>query len=276
MDTSFDNSQTTQDLTPSAKLALMHAQAAAAQDQEFKVESVTTLSSGALSGDLSVGEAADNQGDEEEAEEVVEPVREQPAPKKKAGLDLDSEAAFPSLSSSSRPAAVSGWGAGSSARLKQVSPSASAATPHAPAAKKIRNLVTDTLDLAREEQISNQPNKPLGFKSAADSIKQIMSKTGTTINASTSRIGTTTYLIQGKEADVAKAKREILANLAVKVCYVYRDLEYGLKQVLTRCFVSIVERSIGSSFLYSTFHHWRQGCYPQANPEPFRYSYYCS
>lgn len=213
MDTSFDNQQGTQDLTPSAKLALMHAQAA--QDQESKVESVTTLSSSALSGDLSVGEASELQ--EEEVEQVAEPVRELPK-KKKAALDLDSESAFPSLSSSSRPAAVSGWGAGNSARLKQASYSPSATAPHAPAAKKVRNIVTDTLELAREEQIANQPNKPLGFKSAAESIKQIMTKTGTTINASTSRVGTTTYLIQGKEGDVAKAKREILANLAVKVC----------------------------------------------------------
>ncbi|GAB5585670.1 hypothetical protein Unana1_00570 [Umbelopsis nana] len=212
MDTSFDNQQGTQDLTPSAKLALMHAQAA--QDQESKVESVTTLSSGALSGDLSVDEASELQ--EEEVEQVAEPVRELPK-KKKAGLDLDSESAFPSLSSSSRPTAVSGWGAGNSARLKQASYSPSATAPHAPAAKKVRNIVTDTLELAREEQIANQPNKPLGFKSAAESIKQIMTKTGTTINASTSRAGTTTYLIQGKEGDVAKAKREILANLAVKL-----------------------------------------------------------
>lgn len=216
MDTSFDNQQTAQELTPSAKLALMHAQAA--QDQDSKIESVTTLSSGALSGDLSVGEASEAQEAEEqvEEEEVAEPVRE-PAPKKKVGLDLDSESAFPSLSSSSRPAAVSGWGAGSAARLKQASPAPSGAAPHTPAAKKVRNVVTDTLELAREDQIANQPNKPLGFKSAAESIKQIMSKTSTTINASSSRAGTTTYLIQGKEADVAKAKREILANLAVKV-----------------------------------------------------------
>ncbi|KAH8555232.1 hypothetical protein BGW37DRAFT_476269 [Umbelopsis sp. PMI_123] len=212
MDTSFDNQQPTQDLTPSAKLALMHAQAA--QDQESRVESVTTLSSGALSGDLSVGEADDTK--EEDVEIVVaEPARE-PTPKKKVGLDLDSESAFPSLSSSSRPAAVSGWGAGGSARLKQASPSQSSA-PHTPAAKKTRSIVTDTLELAREEQIANQPNKPLGFKSAAESIKQIMSKTSTTINASTSRAGTITYLIQGKEADVARAKRDILANLAVKL-----------------------------------------------------------
>jgi hypothetical protein len=209
MDTSFDNQQATQDLTPSAKLALMHAQAS--QDQEIKVESVTTLSSGALSGDLSVGEATDIQGEEEEEKPVVEQV----APKKKAGLDLDSESAFPSLSSSSRPTSVSGWGAGNSARLKQAS--SSPGSTHAPTAKKVRNVVTDTLELAREEQIANQPNKPLGFKSAAETIKQIMLKTGTTINASTSRIGTITYLIQGKESDVAKAKREILAGLAVKV-----------------------------------------------------------
>jgi hypothetical protein len=211
MDTSFVNQQATQELTPSAKLAMMHAQAA--QDQENKVESVATLSSGSLSGDLSVGEVADIQDEEDVEEEVVsEPV----VPKKKAGLDLDSESAFPSLSASSRPAAVSGWGAGNSARLKQTS--SSPGTAHALAAKKARNVVTDTLELAREEQISNQPNKPLGFKSAADSIKQIMAKTGTTINASTSRAGTITYLIQGKESDVSKAKREILANLAVKVC----------------------------------------------------------
>lgn len=209
MDSSFDNQQATQDLTPSAKLALMHAQAA--QDQEKDAEITTTLSSSALSGDLSVGEAGDAQ--EEEEEVVREPVK----PKKKAGLDLDSESAFPSLSSSSRPAAVSGWGAGSTARLKQASPAADATTK-TPAAKKVRNVVTDTLELAKEEQIANQPNQPLGFKSASDSIKQIMSKTSTTINASTSRAGTTTFLIQGKEADVAKAKREILANLAVKVC----------------------------------------------------------
>jgi hypothetical protein len=209
MDSSFDNQQATQELTPSAKLALMHAQAA--QDQEKDVEITTTLSSSALSGDLSVGEAGDIQEDE------IEVAREPVKPKKKSGLDLNSESAFPSLSSSSRPAAVSGWGAGSTARLKQASPAAGA-TAKTPAAKKVRNVVTDTLELAKEEQIANQPNKPLGFKSAAESIKQIMTKTSTTINASTSRAGTTTYLIQGKEADVAKAKREILANLAVKVC----------------------------------------------------------
>ncbi|CAM0143028.1 hypothetical protein VKS41_006214 [Umbelopsis sp. WA50703] len=208
MDSSFDNQQATQELTPSAKLALMHAQAA--QDQEKDVEITTTLSSSALSGDLSVGEAGDIQEDE------IEVAREPVKPKKKSGLDLNSESAFPSLSSSSRPAAVSGWGAGSTARLKQASPAAGA-TAKTPAAKKVRNVVTDTLELAKEEQIANQPNKPLGFKSAAESIKQIMTKTSTTINASTSRAGTTTYLIQGKEADVAKAKREILANLAVKL-----------------------------------------------------------
>ncbi|KAG1220575.1 hypothetical protein G6F68_021162 [Rhizopus microsporus] len=77
--------------------------------------------------------------------------------------------------------------------------------------------VTDVLELPANQQIANLPNKPLGFKSSADVIQQVINRTGTNIIASTNRSGTTTFLIQGAPADVARARKELVAGLVVKV-----------------------------------------------------------
>ncbi|KAI9321820.1 hypothetical protein BX666DRAFT_1874980 [Dichotomocladium elegans] len=149
--------------------------------------------------------------------------------KKKEKLDLSSEAAFPSLSSASsapRPPALSAWSASSAAssRVKAVGAKAIASrrSPQAGSRVKVASAasaappITEMLELPASQQIANLPNKPLGFKSSADVISQVMAKTGTNIIASTNRSGTTTFLIQGAPIDVSKAKRELVAGLVVK------------------------------------------------------------
>ncbi|ORZ02451.1 hypothetical protein BCR43DRAFT_481564 [Syncephalastrum racemosum] len=143
--------------------------------------------------------------------------------KRKEKLDLSSESAFPSLSGAGnapRPPALSAWSASSAAKVKANAP-APASGRHSPHQQRKQPAsagpsVTDVLELPANQQIANQPNKPLGFKGNADVIQQVMQKSSTNIIASTNRSGTTTFLIQGASADVARAKRELLAGLVVK------------------------------------------------------------
>ncbi|CAO3661314.1 unnamed protein product [Rhizopus stolonifer] len=131
--------------------------------------------------------------------------------------DLNSETAFPSLSAPSRAPVVSAWSASAASRLK--SPQTPRTRPMAPPAtgkKATGTPVTDVLELPCTQQIANLPNKPLGFKSSADVIQQVINRTGTNIIASTNRSGTTTFLIQGSTADVARARKELIAGLVVK------------------------------------------------------------
>jgi hypothetical protein len=160
----------------------------------------------------------------------VAPVK-QVEPKKDKKLDLSSESAFPSLSASASPRtpAFSGWSATAS-RVK-AQPTARS-RPMAPASggqgkKASATQITDVLELPANQQISNLPNKPLGFKNSADVIQQVINKTGTNIIASTNRSGTTTFLIQGAPTDVARAKRELVAGLVVKVTNWLIDLLEG-------------------------------------------------
>jgi hypothetical protein len=141
----------------------------------------------------------------------------------KKKLDLTSESAFPSLSASPRAPVASAWSASAASRVKapQQGGAATRNRPMAPASggKKAGSAtqVTDVLELPAGQQISNLSSKPLGFKSSADVIQQVINKTGTNIIASTNRSGTTTFLIQGAPAEVARAKRDLVAGLVVKV-----------------------------------------------------------
>ena len=81
------------------------------------------------------------------------------------------------------------------------------------------DLVTETLSIDGEQQVKHKEfgSKALG---PADTVRQIMTKTNTQIEMSTSqKTGTTTFLVKGKVNDVAKAKRELLAGLSQKVTY---------------------------------------------------------
>lgn len=151
------------------------------------------------------------------------PVSAAPAPKKevpsKKNLDLSSESAFPSLSASPRAPVASAWSSSAASRVKSPSQQQKQ-RPMAPPAsgkKAVATQVTDVLELPANQQISNLSSKPLGFKSSADVIQQVINKTGTNIIASTNRSGTTTFLIQGAPTEVARAKRDLVAGLVVKV-----------------------------------------------------------
>lgn len=232
-------------LPPSARLALQHAQAThdatldatepAVQEQEPAVPSANdpvVVDNAAFAEPIIAGD-------------VPMPRTPTAAPltstkeKKKEKLDLSSESAFPSLSpagSAPRPPALSAWSS-SSARVKTthkpantVAAAAGNTKAKASSAASSAPPVTEMLELPANQQIANLPSKPLGFKGSADVIQQVMSKTGTNIIASTNRSGTTTFLIQGPPTDVAKAKRELIAGLVVKVCiyiyiYIHRDRE---------------------------------------------------
>ncbi|CDH50527.1 kh domain-containing protein [Lichtheimia corymbifera JMRC:FSU:9682] len=218
-------------LPPSARLALQHAQAThdatldatepAVQEQEPAVPSANdpvVVDNAAFAEPIIAGD-------------VPMPRTPTAAPltstkeKKKEKLDLSSESAFPSLSpagSAPRPPALSAWSS-SSARVKTthkpantVAAAAGNTKAKASSAASSAPPVTEMLELPANQQIANLPSKPLGFKGSADVIQQVMSKTGTNIIASTNRSGTTTFLIQGPPTDVAKAKRELIAGLVVK------------------------------------------------------------
>ncbi|CAO3644055.1 unnamed protein product [Cunninghamella echinulata] len=209
-------------LPPSAQLALLHAQAKTenntieepvvpSQDDPVVEDSFVPLIAG------------------DHPTPIGQPIKKlpevAPAPKKKDNkLNLSSESAFPTLSSGSpRPPVISsGWSSAAS-RVKarpvgnQVS-SQQQQKKRAPASGSSTSAatVTDVLELPASQQIANQPNKPLGFKSAADVINQVTAKTGANIIASTNRSGTTTFLIQGLPANVAKAKKDLVTGLVVK------------------------------------------------------------
>ncbi|KAL1920163.1 uncharacterized protein VTP21DRAFT_1309 [Calcarisporiella thermophila] len=132
-------------------------------------------------------------------------------------VDLSSESMFPSLSAS--PAAnVSApvWGASRpGARKPAASPSApsAAATKQASQPSSTAGLVTQVLDLPQHLRQTE-----LGSKSMGETVKQVMQRTQTQIEVSTARrTGTVTFLIRGKSEAVQRAKRELLANLAIRV-----------------------------------------------------------
>ncbi|KAI9470981.1 MAG: hypothetical protein EXX96DRAFT_511564 [Benjaminiella poitrasii] len=216
-----------ENLPPSAKLALLHAQAAnpssstqASVEEDLFVPSpddpVVSMDNSAyeplIAGDYPTP--------------IGKPVSA-PAPKKevvtKKNLDLNSESAFPALSASPRPPVTAGgWTSAASSRVKSPQATVARNRPMAPPAagnaakKSSATQTTDVLELPANQQIANMPSKPLGFKSSADVIQQVIKKTGTNIIASTNRSGTTTFLIQGTPAEVAKAKKELIAGLVVK------------------------------------------------------------
>ncbi|KAI8146586.1 hypothetical protein BJV82DRAFT_648511 [Fennellomyces sp. T-0311] len=211
----MEATESQQDLPPSAKLALLHAQNNAIDAiEEPAVPSaedpvVHTFAEPIIAGDVPMP--------------IGHPQPSKKQPKRNEKLDLTSESAFPSLSSagtSHRPPALSAWSS-SSSRVKTSTPMAKTSSQRqssARAAPTTTNAapITDMLELPANQQIANLPSKPLGFKSSADVIQQVMSKTQTNIIASTNRSGTTTFLIQGAPQDVAKAKRELVAGLVVK------------------------------------------------------------
>lgn len=207
-------------LPPSAQLALLHAQAANASDPVHVEEDpfvpspddpVVVMDNSTYE-PLIAGDFPTPIG-----KPVAVPVKKEALTKKK--LDLNSESAFPSLSASPRAPVASAWSA--SSRVKAPQTTATRTRPMAPASggKKASSAtqVTDVLELPANQQIANLTSKPLGFKSSADVIQQVINKTGTNIIASTNRSGITTFLIQGAPAEVARAKRDLVAGLVIKV-----------------------------------------------------------
>ncbi|KAI8975573.1 hypothetical protein BDF20DRAFT_822811 [Mycotypha africana] len=226
-------------LPPSAKLAMLHAQAAnnatvteptpATSSPAVQVEEDTFVPSpdDPIVMDNSTFEPLIAGDFPAPIGKPVSTPKKELKPKKKEKLDLNSESAFPSLSAVPRTSIATGggWSSAASSRVKspQVgnSPSPnrrSMAPPAAGSNKKSSSAtqITDVLELPANQQIANMPNKPLGFKSSADVIQQVINRTGTNIIASTNRSGTTTFLIQGAPAEVSKAKRELVAGLVVK------------------------------------------------------------
>ncbi|KAI8062423.1 hypothetical protein BC940DRAFT_308982 [Gongronella butleri] len=215
------------ELPPSAQLARLHAQA-----KEPIVPSRDDPVVGVFQEPLIAGDYPTPIG---------QPLKKAPTPtpskKKDNKLDLSSQEAFPTLSSGAprAPIVSSDWSSAAT-RLKS-RPSGAASqqqpkrngSPAASSAASAAPAVTDVLELPANQQIANQPSKPLGFKSAADVISTVIAKTGTNIIASTNRFGTTTFLIQGPPADVARAKRELIAGLVVK-----RTLEVSIPASVRR------------------------------------------
>ncbi|OZJ05526.1 hypothetical protein BZG36_01906 [Bifiguratus adelaidae] len=128
------------------------------------------------------------------------------------GLDLASEAAFPTLGSGSvKRNAAPMWGNSLASNLRNAPPAASAA-PRAPQ-KAAPGIITEILDLPLAQQLKHPEVGGPG-----DVARQVMNKTNTDINVSTARrTGTTTFLIKGKAENVQKAKRELLAMMSIKV-----------------------------------------------------------
>ncbi|KAF7723128.1 hypothetical protein EC973_002358 [Apophysomyces ossiformis] len=207
-------------LPPSAQLALLHAQAANNSPDAPEAEPIVPSPDDPVVVDNAVFAEPLIAGDHPIpiTKPLVSPAKKEK--KKDTRLDLSSEAAFPSLSSAAAPRApvASGWSAAASRVKTHPVPqrTGSPAPPSGATKKSAGPQITDMLELPANQQIANQPNKPLGFKSNADVIQQVINKTGTTIIASTNRAGTTTFLIQGTPNDVARAKRELVAGLVVK------------------------------------------------------------
>ncbi|KAI8358469.1 hypothetical protein EDC96DRAFT_483484 [Choanephora cucurbitarum] len=207
-------------LPPSAKLALLHAQAASStveEDPFVPSPDDPVVTDNYAYEPLIAGDYPTPIG-----KPVAASQKKEPAVPTKKNLDLSSESAFPSLSASPRtPVATSGWSSAASARVKSPQQGSVSPRPMAPPAsgnanKKSVSSITSVLKLPAHQQIANMASKPLGFKSNADVIQQVISKTGTNIIASTNRSGTTTFLIQGAPNDVNRAKRELAAGLVVK------------------------------------------------------------
>jgi hypothetical protein len=123
-------------------------------------------------------------------------------------VDLSDETAFPSLGGSSN-ASKTGSLWGSMTKTKPIAPIAARSAFGA-------DVITETVKLEAAQQ---EPRKALGAKNAiSDVVKQVQSRTSTTIQTSTTqRSGTTVFLIKGKAENVASARRGLLKELGKKV-----------------------------------------------------------
>lgn len=224
---STDQQLPVNDLPPSAQLALLHAQAKT-ENNNIEEPVVPSQDDPVVDDGFVPLIAGDHPTPIGQPIKKVAEVAPAPVKKKDNKLDLSSESAFPTLSSGApRPPVISsGWSSAAS-RVKarptgnQVSQQQQKKRAPASGSSTSAASVTDVLELPANQQIANQPNKPLGFKSNADIINQITAKTGANIIASTNRAGTTTFLIQGLPANVAKAKKDLVAGLVVKVSNIY-------------------------------------------------------
>ncbi|KAJ2672477.1 hypothetical protein IWW42_002842 [Coemansia sp. RSA 1085] len=134
--------------------------------------------------DSAVASNADIESDHEHV-----PV-ERPARKK---IDLSDESLFPALGKAAPAAAAPVWGA-------------SASGPKSMAAQLRQNRVTDAVDL------------PMMEESVAAKVRTIAERTKTSIEVSHNRaLKTSTYLVSGRPENVARAKREICAQLSPQV-----------------------------------------------------------
>ncbi|KAJ2848502.1 hypothetical protein IWW36_003259, partial [Coemansia brasiliensis] len=136
--------------------------------------------------DSAVASNADNDSDHEHV-----PI-ERPARKK---IDLSDESLFPALGKAAPAAAAPSWGAASAA-----------GGPKSMAAQLRQSRVTDAVDL------------PMMEDSVAAKVRIIADRTKTGIEVSHNRaLKTSTYLVSGRPENVARAKREICAQLSPQV-----------------------------------------------------------
>ncbi|CEP16639.1 hypothetical protein [Parasitella parasitica] len=208
-------------LSPAAKLALLHAQAANPPAQQAEQDSFVP------SPDDPVVLIDNSSYEPLIAGDFPTPIGKpvyKPAPKKEPNsknLDLTSESAFPSLSASPRPLVSNAWSSAAASRVKDPQALSASSRPMAPASGSLKKKsgatqVTDVLGLPASQQIANMSTTPLGFNSS-NVIQKVIQETGTNIIASTNRSGTTSFVIQGSPADVARAKRELIAGLVIKI-----------------------------------------------------------
>ncbi|RUP44571.1 hypothetical protein BC936DRAFT_149285, partial [Jimgerdemannia flammicorona] len=184
-------------LPPSVQLARLHAQAE--EQVDFPVD-------------------ASNAGEGSSFSAAA--VQSTSATPRRQALDLTSELAFPSLGGGSVPRVAPMWGSGATSRLREApvgpvsaGPRPSSATGFNTAQVSKTGMVTEVLELPPAQQ-----QKFVGTKNiTADVVKTVKYKTETDINVSTSRAGTISFLIKGRVEDVARAKRELVIGLAVKL-----------------------------------------------------------
>lgn len=117
-------------------------------------------------------------------------------------VDLNDEAAFPSLGGGTLAKPKSLWG---STRVKMA--------PIASQVVTATDLITETVKLEAAQQ---QP-RSLGKNVTADVVKSVQRSTETAIQMSTGKTGTTTFLIKGKSENVTAARRALMKELGKKV-----------------------------------------------------------
>lgn len=148
----------------------------------------------------------------------------QATPRKVQSLDLDSISMFPSLGSSSRPAAAATWGAGPSSRVKSAAGKLGAVGDQRRSPASVQAQATQgprvnaSGNIQERMQIPSVQMPVLGKTTVGDVCRRVTISSGARIESSTSQAsGTTTFVITGKPEAVAKARRDLRSSFAKKV-----------------------------------------------------------